>query len=174
MTTENTTLPELFALRIRLLIADKEMITAKANLDLARGGKWLSDYQAQHKEIDSEIKALFENNENSLDHTNEKPSNTSSNTAGYVSADTLLENSTTRDISGWYQATKNGRSYQFVRIRFDIELSKYVLDAVGQDRKRSEEFWRYKGNDWLFLCAIDLLEAHYLTTKMNTPNHYKK
>ena len=164
MTTENTTSPELLALRFRSLIADKEMVTANANLDVARGGEWQSDHYAKYKEIDSEIKALFENIKIPLDHTSEKSSNNSSNTASYVSADTLLGNSTTQDISGWYQATQNGRSYQFVRIRFDIELSKYVLDAVGQDRKRSEDFWRYKGSDWLFLRAIELLEAHYLNS----------
>ena len=62
MKNENTeTKPntDLLALRIRSLIADKEMVTATANLDLTRGGEWRCDYQAWHGEIDAKIEALF-------------------------------------------------------------------------------------------------------------------
>lgn len=72
-------------------------------------------------------------------------------TTCYVSADYLLENSWAWNIEGWYEATKDGNHRQFVRIRLDIELQKYVLDVVGQDQKHSEELWRYKGGDWMFL-----------------------
>ena len=50
---------DLLALRIRSLIADKEMVTATANLDLVRGGEWRCDYQAWHGKIDTEINALL-------------------------------------------------------------------------------------------------------------------
>ena len=50
---------DLLALQIRSLIADKEMVTATANLDLARGGEWRCDYQAWHGQIDNEINALL-------------------------------------------------------------------------------------------------------------------
>ena len=46
-------------LRIRSLISDKEMVTAQANLDLARSGEWLFDYAAWHGQIDAEIKELL-------------------------------------------------------------------------------------------------------------------
>ena len=46
-------------LRIRSLIADKEMVTAQANLDLARSGEWRCDYAAWHGQIDAEIKELL-------------------------------------------------------------------------------------------------------------------
>lgn len=44
-------------LRIRSLIADKEMVTARANLDLQRGGDWCQDYQEWHRQIDLGIEA---------------------------------------------------------------------------------------------------------------------
>jgi len=69
---------------------------------------------------------------------------------GFVSADYLLDNSWAFNIEGWWESTK-GKHREFVRIRLDIEKQKYVLDAVGQDRKCSEELWRYKGGDWKFL-----------------------
>lgn len=72
-------------------------------------------------------------------------------TTCYVSADYLLENSWAWNIEGWYEATKDGNHREFVRVRLDIESQKYVLDVVGQERKYSEELWRYKGGDWLFL-----------------------
>ena len=50
---------DLIALRIRSLIADKEMVTAIANLELARAGEWRQDYQAWHGQIDKEIEELF-------------------------------------------------------------------------------------------------------------------
>ena len=50
---------DLLALRIRSLIADKEMVTATANLDIKRGGEWRCDYQAWYREIDAKIEALF-------------------------------------------------------------------------------------------------------------------
>jgi len=49
----------LLALRIRSLIADKEMVTATANLDLARGGEWRLDYSAWQGQLNVEIDALF-------------------------------------------------------------------------------------------------------------------
>lgn len=52
----------LFALRIRSLIADKEMITARANDALARGGQWDCDYHAWYQEVDSEIQYLLKAN----------------------------------------------------------------------------------------------------------------
>ena len=48
---------ELTLLKIRSLIADKEMVTAQANLDLARGG-WTMDYWAWHVRIDRDITQL--------------------------------------------------------------------------------------------------------------------
>ena len=52
-------LDPLVSLRIRSLIADKEMVTAQANLDLARGGEWRCDYAAWHGQIDAEIQQLL-------------------------------------------------------------------------------------------------------------------
>ncbi len=49
---------ELILLKIRSLIANKEMVTARANLDLARGGEWIQDYLAWQAHIDSEISQL--------------------------------------------------------------------------------------------------------------------
>jgi hypothetical protein len=49
---------ELAILKIRSLIADKEMIVEMAKRDNARDG-WLCDYHAWSKEIDAEIQSLF-------------------------------------------------------------------------------------------------------------------
>jgi hypothetical protein len=46
-------------LRIRSLISDKEMVTAQANLDLARGGDWRCDYAQWHGQINAEILKLI-------------------------------------------------------------------------------------------------------------------
>lgn len=61
-TTENETevgSDALLALRIRSLIADKEMITAQANETLGRCGAWNCDYNAWYQEIDTELQELF-------------------------------------------------------------------------------------------------------------------
>ena len=50
---------ELTFLRIRSLIADKEMVTAQANHDLAIGGEWRMDYAAWHGTLDAEIQRLL-------------------------------------------------------------------------------------------------------------------
>jgi hypothetical protein len=50
---------ELLALRIRSLIADKEMVTATANMNIAAYGSWRCDYASCHDEIDQQIQALF-------------------------------------------------------------------------------------------------------------------
>ena len=68
-----------------------------------------------------------------------------------VSADYLLDNSWAFDIEGWWEATKDGKHRQFVRIRLDIEKQEYVLDVIGQRTNESESLWRYKGGDWQFL-----------------------
>jgi len=47
-------------LKIRSLIADKEMATAIANMNIAHNGEWLGDYPAWHAQIDQQIQALFE------------------------------------------------------------------------------------------------------------------
>ena len=47
-------------LKIRSLIADKEMVTATANMNLSRGGEWLCDYPAWHAHIDQQIETLLE------------------------------------------------------------------------------------------------------------------
>lgn len=69
----------------------------------------------------------------------------------FVTADFLLDNSWASDIEGWYEAKKDGKHRQFIRIRLDLEKQEYVVDAVGQERKYSEELRRYRGGDWLFL-----------------------
>lgn len=51
---------DILILRIRSLIADKEMVTAQANHDLARFGEWRFDYSAQNDLINAEINALLE------------------------------------------------------------------------------------------------------------------
>jgi len=67
--TENTTTKktadgglsstELLALQICSLIADKEMVTATANMNIAAYGSWRCDYASCHDEIDQQIQALF-------------------------------------------------------------------------------------------------------------------
>lgn len=49
----------LLALRIRSLIADKEMIVASANRDIAQYGEWRTDYNAWHAQTDIELQSLF-------------------------------------------------------------------------------------------------------------------
>jgi len=49
----------LATLKIRSLIADKEMITAQANYETQRFGEWRMDYPGWHDQIDKEIEALF-------------------------------------------------------------------------------------------------------------------
>lgn len=71
--------------------------------------------------------------------------------SGYVSADWILDNLWNFPNETWWEAMLNGEHRQFARIRLDIEKQEYVLDVVGQDRKYSEELWRYKGGDWQFL-----------------------
>ena len=62
---------ELLVLKIRSLIADKEMVTAQANLDLARGGEWRTDYAAWHVQFEVEIQSLLDiaDAKNTLNHT---------------------------------------------------------------------------------------------------------
>jgi len=68
-------------------------------------------------------------------------------------ADALLENSYVSDIEGWWQAWKDGNR-QYVRVRLDVEKQVYVVDAVGQETRHSEELWRYKqASGWIFLRA---------------------
>ena len=68
-------------------------------------------------------------------------------------ADILLDYSYVADIEGWWQAWKDGTHRQYVRIRLDIKKQAYVLDVVGQMLQHSEELWRYRGGDWIFLRA---------------------
>jgi hypothetical protein len=63
---------DLLALRIRSLIADKEMVTATANLDIARAGEWGQDYQAWHGQIDKEIEELFSKANDQIQPANQK------------------------------------------------------------------------------------------------------
>lgn len=51
---------QLLSLKIRSLIADKEMVTAQANLDLVRAGEWRCDYSAWHGSITEEIKPIMD------------------------------------------------------------------------------------------------------------------
>lgn len=51
---------EIAILKIRSLIADKEMVIAQANHDLARFGAWQFDYSAQNGQIDAEIQELLD------------------------------------------------------------------------------------------------------------------
>lgn len=51
---------ELRLLKIRSLISQKEMITAEANMDLARRGEWSCNYAEWHRQIDEEISKLFD------------------------------------------------------------------------------------------------------------------
>jgi hypothetical protein len=48
---------EIWLLRIRSLVADKEMEVATANRELALGG-WLSDHQGAIRAIDAEIEHI--------------------------------------------------------------------------------------------------------------------
>lgn len=69
-------------------------------------------------------------------------------------ADALLEYSYVADIEGWWQAWKDGKHRQYVRIRLDMEKQVYVVDAVGQETRHSEELWRYQfKTGWIFLRA---------------------
>ena len=47
---------------------------------------------------------------------------------------------------GWYIAVPPNPAAkpEVVRVRLDIEKQEYVVDAVCQERKYSEELWRYK------------------------------
>ena len=49
-------------LRIRSLVADKEMLVSRANNDLAVGGYWLGDYEGWAREIQGEIDAILKQN----------------------------------------------------------------------------------------------------------------
>jgi hypothetical protein len=49
-------------LRIRALVADKEMLVSRANNDLAVGGYWLGDYEGWAREIQGEIDAILKQN----------------------------------------------------------------------------------------------------------------
>jgi len=49
----------LFALRIRSLISDKEMVVAMANRDAQFGDGWRCDYAKWHGEIEEKIQRLF-------------------------------------------------------------------------------------------------------------------
>jgi len=71
--------------------------------------------------------------------------------AGYVSADWILDNLYDLPNMSWWEATLNGEHRQFVRIRLDIPKQVYVVDTIGNDTRYSEELWRYKGGDWQFL-----------------------
>jgi hypothetical protein len=57
MTTINN---ELLVLKIRSLIADKEMVTAQANRDMTCGDGWRTDYAAWHGQLDAEIQSLLD------------------------------------------------------------------------------------------------------------------
>lgn len=59
----------LLELRIRSLIEDKAMVTAQANLDLARGREWRCDYAAWHGQIDAEIQNLLSGSDKLLAHS---------------------------------------------------------------------------------------------------------
>ena len=76
----------------------------------------------------------------------------------YVSADWILDNMWNFPNETWWEAQLNGEHRQFVRIRLDIEKQEYVLDAVGIDRKYSEELWRYKGGDWQFISHNTVID----------------
>ena len=51
--------PRLVMLRIRSLIADKEMVTATANRELQQFGEWQCDHQEHHREINQQIEELI-------------------------------------------------------------------------------------------------------------------
>ncbi len=73
--------------------------------------------------------------------------------AVWTAAD-LLENAYLSDIERWWEAWKDGKHHQFVRVRLDIQKQEYVLDAVGQELRHSEELWRYKHGGWTFRSAL--------------------
>ena len=75
--------------------------------------------------------------------------------SGYVSADWILDNLYDYPNESWWEATLNGEHRQFVRIRLDIPKQVYVVDAIGNDTRYSEELWRYKGGDWQFFSHND-------------------
>ena len=59
MARAGVTCTALVALRIRSLIADKEMIIASANRDITQYGEWRTDYNAWHAQTDRELQSLF-------------------------------------------------------------------------------------------------------------------
>lgn len=50
---------QLKLLKIRSLIADKEMVIATANMDLTRGDQWRCDYSSWQQSINAEIAELM-------------------------------------------------------------------------------------------------------------------
>lgn len=50
---------ELVALKIRHLICDREMITASANLEIARADNWTCDWGKASREVAVEIDVLL-------------------------------------------------------------------------------------------------------------------
>lgn len=73
---------------------------------------------------------------------------------GVWTAADLLENAYRSDIERWWEAWKDGKHHQFVRVRLDIQKQEYVLDAMGQELRHSEELWRYKHGGWTFRSAL--------------------
>lgn len=73
--------------------------------------------------------------------------------AVWTAAD-LLENAHLSNIERWWEAWKEGGHHQFVRVRLDIQKQEYVLDAVGQEMRYSEDLWRYKHGGWTFRSAL--------------------
>ena len=67
-------------------------------------------------------------------------------------AETLLNNSHVADIEGWWQAWARNGHREYLHIRIDRDKQVYVVEAVGQELRHSEELWRYK-DGWLFLRA---------------------
>jgi hypothetical protein len=57
---ENPNHNELLVLKIRSLVADKEMVTAQANRDMTCGDGWRTDYAAWHGQLDAEIQSLLD------------------------------------------------------------------------------------------------------------------
>jgi hypothetical protein len=58
----------LLALKIRSLIADKEMIVASANRDITQYGEWRTDYNAWHMQTESELQALLSEANTEISH----------------------------------------------------------------------------------------------------------
>ena len=94
-------------------------------------------------------------NENLKELDNKSVKAGSSAAPGWVSVDWIHENMWQFPNETWWEAKMNGKNRQFVRVRLDIDKQEYVVDAVGQDRKYSEELWRYKGGGWQFLAHTD-------------------